>query len=85
MISPWQNPLPLSEYTMNRVVVYFYSGRWIPIMHYSLKDAIELYRNTVAQGGDIVIFPPDLDPNGFKTEDFPLRLATPGSSGRQRG
>lgn len=83
MISPWQNPLPLSEYTTNRVVVYLYTGRWIPIMRYSFTEAIALYRDAVAQGGKIFIFPGDLDPNDFKTEDLCLGLATAASSGRR--
>ncbi len=29
--SSWSLPLPLKEYAMSRVTVYFYSDRWVPI------------------------------------------------------
>lgn len=63
MPAPWQNPLPLEEYAMNRVVVYYYSGRWIPIKFCRLADAIELYRKAKLQGKEIFIFPPDFVPD----------------------
>ena len=62
MDSPWQVPLPLEKYTKSRVVVYFYSGGWIPIMFYPLVDAIKLHCKASSLGMDIVLFPPDLDP-----------------------
>ncbi len=65
MISPWSNPLPLEEYASNRVVVYFYSGRWVPIMSYGLADAIALHQNARLLGQEIYIFPPDINPNQF--------------------
>ena len=65
MISPWQNPLPLEKYTTSRVVVYFYTGRWIPIMFFRYSEAIELHRKAALQGWSIFIFPHDLDPRDF--------------------
>lgn len=62
MLSPWRSPLPLEEYTMSQVIVYFYSGRWIPIMFHSLVDAIALYRRANLEGREIFIFPPDSNP-----------------------
>ena len=63
---PWQNPLPLDEYTASRVVIYYYSGRWIPIKYCRLIKAIDLYRNAKLEGREIFIFPPD-----FKPDDIP--------------
>lgn len=59
---PWQNPLPLDEYATTKVVVYFYSGQWIPIMFHQLVDAIALHRKAKKQGKEIYIFPPDVNP-----------------------
>ena len=53
---------------MSRVVVCFYSGKWIPIMFCPLVDAIALYRNALKEGKEIFIFPPDSDPNDFFSE-----------------
>jgi len=60
---PWQNPLPLEEYTMSRVVVYYYSGRWIPLKFCGLAKAIKLHRQSKLQGIELFIFPPDFDPD----------------------
>lgn len=65
MVSPWRNPLPLEEYATNRVVVYFYNGRWIPIMFYNLADAIALARKASQEGKEILVFPSDLNPYHF--------------------
>lgn len=62
MISPWRCPLPLEEYTTNKVVIYFYSGRWIPITFYSFVEAIELHRRAVLEGREVFVFPSDLNP-----------------------
>lgn len=62
MPAPWQNPLPLEEYIMNRVVIYYYSGRWIPLKYCRLEKAIKLYRQAKLQGKEIFIFPPDFVP-----------------------
>ena len=62
---PWQNPLPLDEYITSRVVIYYYSGRWIPIKYCRLIKAIELYRKAKLEGREISIFPPDFKPNDF--------------------
>jgi peroxiredoxin len=61
MISPWRTPMPLEEYTTERVVVYFYSDRWIPISCFCLAEAIALYRKALRLGKEILVFPPDLD------------------------
>lgn len=62
---PWQVPLAQQEYTTSRVVVYFYSGGWIPITFYPLIEAIRLHRLALSSGMDIVVFPPDMDPRNF--------------------
>ena len=59
MPAPWQNPLPLEEYAMTQVVVYFYSGRWIPIKFCRFDKAIKLYRQAKLEGQEIFIFPAD--------------------------
>lgn len=61
MRSPWQNPLPGGENTNSRVVVFFYSDRWIPIPCFCLSEAIALYRKAMVRGKEIFVFPPDLD------------------------
>ncbi len=66
MISPWHNPLPLEEYTTDPVVVYFYNGRWVPITHYSLKQAIALYQKAKEQGYRLFIFPSHVHPIEFE-------------------
>lgn len=65
--SPWQLPLPLEGYIQSRVVVYFYSGSWIPIMYSHLEKAIKLHRQALRSGKDLVVFPADLDPRTFNT------------------
>ncbi|HEY9667081.1 MAG TPA: hypothetical protein V6C91_09760 [Coleofasciculaceae cyanobacterium] len=65
MNSPWHIPLPLGEHTTSRVVVYFYKESWIPITFSPLVKAIELYRNALSQGMDLVLFPPNLQPESF--------------------
>jgi hypothetical protein len=65
MVSPWQTPLPHGGYTMSRVVVYLYSGRWIPIMFCSLIEAISLYRQALQTGKEVYVFPFDADPWDF--------------------
>jgi len=62
MVSPWRCPLPLQEYTTSQVVVYFYSGRWIPIMFYSLVEAIALHRQALLESQEIFVFPPNVNP-----------------------
>lgn len=61
MISAWSNPIPLKEYTTSRVVVYFYSDRWIPINCFSLAEALMLYRKALRLGKEILVFPPELE------------------------
>ena len=65
MDSPWHVPLPLEEYATDRVVVYFFGGRWVPIKFCSLFKAITLYHQSLLEGKEIFLFPPDLDPNQF--------------------
>lgn len=62
---PWQNPLPLEEYIMSRVVIYYYNGRWIPIKFCRLGDAIKLSRQAKQQGQELFLFPPDFIPDDF--------------------
>ncbi|GAB1540854.1 hypothetical protein NUACC21_35230 [Scytonema sp. NUACC21] len=50
---------------MTRVVVYFYNGRWVPIKYCFLKKAIALYYKTLFSGQEVLLFPPNLDPNNF--------------------
>ncbi len=50
---------------MSRVVVYLYSGRWIPIMFCSLLEAISLYRQALQTGKEVYVFPFDADPWDF--------------------
>ncbi|MBD1861048.1 MULTISPECIES: hypothetical protein [Trichocoleus] len=63
MISPWRSPLPLEEYTASQVVVYFYSGRWIPIMFCRLAEAIALHHRASSSGKELFIFPPEVNPS----------------------
>lgn len=53
--------MPLEENTRERVVVYFYSDRWIPITCFCLAEAIALYRKALRLGKEILVFPLDLD------------------------
>ena len=61
MVTPWQLPLPTQECTTVRVVVCFYSDRWIPISCFSYKEAIELYHKALLKGMEILVFPSGLD------------------------
>ncbi|MCW5314328.1 hypothetical protein GTQ43_11075 [Nostoc sp. KVJ3] len=65
MDSSWCVPLPLKEYAMSRVTVYFYSDGWVPIKYCSLQKAILLYYKANLEGKEILLFPADLDPNNF--------------------
>lgn len=65
MVTPWQIPLPLEEYTAQRVVVYFYSGKWIPITFSRLLDAIALHHKAKIEGREIYVFPSDVNPHNF--------------------
>ncbi|OKH58367.1 hypothetical protein NIES2130_14930 [Scytonema sp. HK-05] len=68
MLSPWQIPLPLEEYTATRVVVYFFfDGRWIPIKFCTLNKAIKLCYEALLSNREIFLFPVDMDPNDFDT------------------
>jgi hypothetical protein len=62
VISPWRSPLPLEESTMQEMVVYFYSGSWIPIMFCRLAEAIALHQKACREGKELFVFPPDVDP-----------------------
>ncbi len=55
--SAWQLPLPEAEYATLRVVVYFYSDRWIPITGFSYSEALALYRKALLRGRKIFLFP----------------------------
>lgn len=66
MLSPWRCPLPHNEYTMSRVVVYYESGGWIPITFNSLGQAIALHRRAMQEAREILVFPPEVNPNDFQ-------------------
>lgn len=63
--SSWSLPMPLKEYAMSRVTVYFFSDRWVPIKYCSLEKAIVLYHRANLEGKEILLFPTNLDPNQF--------------------
>ncbi|WP_334888087.1 hypothetical protein [Nostoc sp.] len=63
--SSWSLPLPLKEYAMSRVTVYFYSDRWVPIKYCFLEKAILLYHKANLEGKEILLFPDNVDPNQF--------------------
>ncbi|WP_335033307.1 hypothetical protein [Nostoc sp.] len=65
--SSWYVPLPLKEYAMSRVTVYFYSERWVPIKYCSLEKAILLHQKAKLEGKEILLFPANLDPNEFSS------------------
>ncbi len=83
MVSPWQNPLPHSESTRSRVVVYSYVGRWMPIMSSSLENAIALSRKARPKELEIVVFPPDLNPSDFHQCFNQTGLSTSNSLGNR--
>jgi len=74
MLSPWRSPLPLSEYTTSQVVVYFYSGRWVPITFFSLPEAIALHHRAMLEGREVFVFPPEVNPcdlqHSFDLKEF---------------
>jgi hypothetical protein len=39
---------------MQKVVIYFYNSRWIPIMFYSLGDAIALHHTDGLQAKNFI-------------------------------
>ncbi len=61
--SSWSLPLPLKEYAMSRVTVYFYSDRWVPIKYCSLEKAILLHQKAKLEGKEILLFPANVDSN----------------------
>lgn len=61
MDSPWQNPLPIDDYTTRQVVVYFHSDCWIPITCFGLSEAIALYRKALLRGRGLFVFPSGLN------------------------
>lgn len=63
--SSWSLPLPLKEYAMSRVTVYFYSDGWVPIKYCSLQKAILLHQKANLEGKEILLFPVNLNPNQF--------------------
>lgn len=66
---------------MSRVVVCFYSGRWIPIMFSPLVEAIAFHQNALKEGKEIFIFPPDVDPNDLFTERTYIQPPVLGEAG----
>lgn len=71
MFSPWNIPYPLKDYPSERVVIYFYSDeRWVPIKYCYLSKAVELYHKILLLSGkEVLIFPPNLDPNLFQEDN----------------
>lgn len=65
MVSPWQMPLLLAESATNRVIVYFYREKRVPIKYCHLEKAILLHRETLLCGQEVLLFPPDIYPNSF--------------------
>lgn len=61
VVSPWNTPIPEGECTESPVVIYFYSDKWIPIVGFSLGEAITLYRKALFLGKKILVYPPNLD------------------------
>ena len=57
--------IPLEENTTSRVTVYFYSGKWIPLVCCTLVDAIGLHRKARLSGKEFLAFPFDEDPNSY--------------------
>ncbi len=68
--SPWQVPLPISEYTTDRVVLYSYEHQWYPITFCSLVDAISLSRDVWLLGTELFVFPINLDPRGLSYSNW---------------
>jgi hypothetical protein len=58
----------MEQYITQRVVIYFYSGRWIPIQFSDLGDAIILYKRLIAVGHQLFIFPVHLNPTLFEMD-----------------
>lgn len=65
MPAPWQNSLPLEEYVMTRVVIYYYKGRWVPVKFCRLAEAIKLHYKAKEEGKEFFIFPADFVPEDF--------------------
>lgn len=65
MVSPWQMPLLLAESATSRVIVYSYKEKWVPIKYCHLEKAILLHHEKLLCGQEVLLFPPDLDPNSF--------------------
>ncbi|MBE9224800.1 hypothetical protein IQ264_04870 [Phormidium sp. LEGE 05292] len=63
---PGYNLLPTKEYAKSRVVVYYYTGQWVPIMFHQLVDAIAIHRKAKKQGKELFIFPPDVNPKDIQ-------------------
>lgn len=61
VVSPWNTPIPVGDHTESPVVIYFYSGKWIPIVGFSLGEAITLYRKALSLGKKILVYPSNLD------------------------
>lgn len=81
MVSPWQTPLPIEENKTSHVVVYFYSDRlglWIPIMFFSLIEAIALHQKGIKQGAEFFVFPLHLNPCNWGLVTLDRRLGTLG-------
>lgn len=72
MYSLWSNPLPSDEYTTKQAVVYYYEGKWVPIMLVDFTQALSLYKNMTLEGWKVFIFPTNCHPNklGLKGESF---------------
>ncbi|MEC4811780.1 MAG: hypothetical protein SAK29_00600 [Scytonema sp. PMC 1069.18] len=50
-----------------KVAVYFYAeDKWVPIMYYTLEEAITLYQQAMLSGMKMYIFPDQWKPNQFE-------------------
>ena len=70
MVSSWSNPLPLAEHAAAQVVIYTYEGKWIPIMHSCLAEALKFYNQALLHGAEIFVFPPHLIPRSFQVLNY---------------
>lgn len=61
VVSPWNTPIPVGDCTESPVVIYLYSDKWIPIVGFSLGEAIKLYRKALFLGKKILVYPLDLE------------------------
>lgn len=85
MFSPWRIPLPLTEYSSFRVVIYyFWNNQWVPIKYCTLSKAIQLAYEGQSLNQELFLFPVDLNPNNFNVSvDEDLDIGSSASSFRR--